>query len=234
MSSQLIAALNAVDWSKNIHSLSAEVDLVSEIEQGSYRLAVWAGQLEQMDSKSAATVFIREMQHAGHNAACLIGLGLYKPAAASMRSMVECALYYTYFKSHPMELATQVRDSAFYVTKAEILDFHKLHTPEFSVRQGCLGFVSRLNSWYSRTSAIVHGQIPGVWSSPGGITSISFDPRAAREVVSHFSDAVSLAQDSFLCCVAFEYWRFFESTSKAFILKGMPGGVKESLKLDSA
>lgn len=234
MSSPLITALNEVDWAENIQALSLDHELVSEIERGNYLLAVWAAQLEQIDSKSAAIVFVREMQHAGHNAACLIGLGLYKPAAASMRAVVECALYYTYFKSHLMELATQIREISFYVTKAEILEFHKVHTPEFSVRQASLGFVSRLNRWYSRTSAIVHGQVPGVWSNGGGLASVAFDHAAAREAVSHFSEAVSLVQDAFLCCIAFEYWRFFESSSKAHILKGMQGSLKESLKLDAA
>lgn len=234
MSSPFIVALNQVDWAKNVEAISSDSSLVSDIELGSYRLAVWAAQLEQIDSKSPAIVFVREMQHAGHNAACLMGLGLYKPAAASMRAVVECALYYTYFKSHLMELATQVRDSSFYVTKAEILEFHKMHTPEFPSRQAALGFVSRLNSWYSRTSAIVHGQVPGVWSNADGIASISFYQPAAREAVSHFSDAVNLVQDAFLCCIAFEYWRFFESTAKAYILKGMQGSLKESLKLDAA
>ncbi len=82
-----------------------------------------------------------------------------------MRSLVECALYYAYFRSHPEELATLVRDAKFYVSKKEILSFFAKHAPGFAERQVVLGYSSRLDAWYSQTSSIVHGQIPGTWSN---------------------------------------------------------------------
>lgn len=234
MTGALSSALTSVDWSGNINNLLAELSLVEGIEGANLRIAVWANQLEKIESKSPAIGFIREMQHAGHNVACLLALGLYKPAAASMRASVECALYFTYFKSHTVELGSLIRDPSFHVTKSEIIDFHRQHTSEFLQRQGQLNLVGRLAAWYSKTSAIVHGQVPGVWSYASAVNGIKYEATIARLAVDHFVAASSLVQDIFLCCLAQEHWKFFESDMKAFVVKGMSGATKEALKLDSA
>ena len=160
---KLSAALNAVDWNKNVTNVLADTVSATTIAERNLRIAVWARQFEIADKGNPALCFVREMQIAGQHVAALIALALYKPAASSMRAMFETALYYSYFRTHPSELATLVRDVGFYVEKRTLLEYHKIHTPRFPELQHKLGLVSRLDHWYSQVSAVIHGQIPGAW-----------------------------------------------------------------------
>lgn len=89
------------------------------------------------------------MQTAGIQAAILIGLAMYKASASSMRAMLEAGLYYTYFRTHPEELATLVSDARYFIGKSEIIDYHKLHSAGFKSNQEKLGLITKLDSWYS-------------------------------------------------------------------------------------
>ena len=111
MTKHLAAALNAVDWAANIGAFIDNSADAQAVEDANLRTAVWAKQLEGADHGNPALSFVREMQTAAQGAATLIALGLYKASAASMRSMAEAGLYYTYFRTHPAELATLVRDT---------------------------------------------------------------------------------------------------------------------------
>lgn len=234
MATKLINALQSVDWNKNIAALCAQEALCARIEACNLRIAVWANQIELIEKGNAALPFIREMQHAGHNVACSIGLALYKPAAASMRSLVECALYYTYFRTHPSELQSLVLDEKYYVTKREILIFYSKHVRDFNERQNILGFLEQLENWYSLTSAIVHGQIPGEWSNGASVVEIKHDYEILEKSISHFEKAANLVQNIFLCTISSQIWGFVETDAKIHICKGMPGTIKASLRLDAA
>src|SRR5260221_11290517 len=107
---QLVAALKAVDWNINVDRFLNNANAVDTISKGNLRLAVGSKQLENSDKHNPALCFIRELQVAGHNVAALAALALYKPAAASMRTILEAALYYSYFRTHISELATLAID----------------------------------------------------------------------------------------------------------------------------
>src|SRR5262249_21019388 len=140
------------------------------------------------ETGNPALAFVREMQAAGHHVAALTALALYKPAAAAMRSMLETALYYTYFRAHPSELATLVRDPRFSVDKTDVIEFHNQHTPEFVTHQQKLGLVARLEQWYGAISAITHGQIPGTWVDHRSLSDVKLIQATLKIVVSRFSE----------------------------------------------
>jgi len=234
MNSKLVAALGSVDWSGNAKLLCDEGDLCSRIENANLILAIWSKQLEQIEAGNPALSFVREMQHCGHHVASLLGLALYKPAAASMRALVECALYYSYFRSHPVELATLVRNPKYYLQRKDIVDFHELHTLDYSSRQACLNLNSGMSKWYSATSAIVHGQIPGAWSNGISVTDIVFDKTKVIVAIAHFEEAAQLVNDTFLCVVAQDIWRYMDHSAKLLITKGLSGAKKVALNLDKA
>ena len=132
---KLDEALGRVDWKANIDAFLTDTEAAKRIGDANLRLAIWAKQLENAVRGNAALPFVREMQLAGQNVAVLIALSLYKPAAGAVRAVFETALYYTYFRTHPVELASLVRNEGFYLEKREILDFHKIHTNGFSEKQ---------------------------------------------------------------------------------------------------
>jgi hypothetical protein len=231
---KLEAALKAVNWNENVASFLTDAGLVQAVAQCNYRLALWCGQFEASDEGNPALPFIREMQTAGHSVAALLALGLYKPAAASMRTVLETALYYTYFRSHIVELATLVRDSQFFLYKQDILDYHGLHTPGFKGLQAMLGLVGDLNSWYSRISALVHCQVPGGWSQRQGLAATKHDSAILALVGQEFVTCESVVHRLFLCTAGRELWGTFSHTAKRYLIKGLTGDVKTALALDAS
>jgi hypothetical protein len=118
-----------------------------------------------------------------------------------MRAAVENALYFSYFCDHEVELKTLVRDKGFYLSKKKIIDYHLLHTPDFKEKQESLGLSSELESWYSEISAIIHGQIPGVWSSKS-LAGIHHDSGSLRLAVKEFTRAILIINYLFLITTA--------------------------------
>lgn len=228
------AAIDAVDWKKNISAFLADKNSAETLAAGNLRLAVWARQLETADKGNPALCFIREMQIAGQHVAVLVALSLYKPAAGSIRSALETALYYSYFRTHLAELETLARGTGYYLEKKEVLEFHKEHTLQFADRQKKLGVLSRLESWYGRTSSLVHGHIPGAWIEHKSVTEIGRIKSTQDLAIKTFVEGVDIINRFFLCTVAQPLWDSFSSDSKKALLSGLSGDEKKVLKLDSA
>lgn len=233
MSDGLAKALKSVDWNSNLDEFLKQADVLAKIDLALARLAVWSRQLENIDSSNPAITFVRAMQSSAHHAVSTTSVGLYRASAASIRSIVENALYYSYFRVHPVELASLVNTSTYFISKSEIIEFHKSHTPEFKEFQSKFGLLSRTESWYSEISAIVHGQVPGVWSKEKGISDTKFRLETLRDVVSKFVAAEMIVHDFLLIVMAQKFWDDFSPAAKKFLLKGMDGAKKEALKLDA-
>jgi hypothetical protein len=231
---KLAAALKSVDWNANVAAFVADNKSAKLLAEGSLRLAIWAKQLETHDQNNPALCFIREMQVAGHQVAALTSLALYKSAAGAMRSMLETALYYSYFRTHPAELTTLARSVSFYLEKQDILDYHKQHSPDFVALQGALGVVSRLQKWYRLVSSIIHGQIPGKWVSHKSISEIKPIKPTQDIVIGTFVEGVDIVHRFFLCTVGRELWDGFSTPAKKQLLSGLHGDEKKALQLDIA
>lgn len=235
MAKHLAPAITAVDWAANVAQYCTDGGIVDRMEAAGLRLAIWSKQFENIEGKQVPAIcFIREMQTAGHLTATAAALGLYKLAASAMRTVVETALYYSYFRVHPVELATLLRDEKWYVSKQDIVDYHATHTHGFSELQKKLSLVAILNPWYSEISAIVHGQVPGAWHAQRGIVDIKSNPVLSSAVVEQFEECVRIVDRLFLLTVGRELWAYFSPSAKKGILHGMPGDIKTLLALDSA
>lgn len=233
-SSKLSDALSSVDWKQNVAAMMADSKRPDAITAATLHLAVWSKQLEQTDAGNPALCFIREMQNAAHNTAVLIPLGLYKPAAASMRAIVEDALYYTYYRTHFVELSTPIREQGFYMDKKEILTFHKDHTPDFVSKERKIGVISRLETTYAQMSAVIHGQIPGRWTTYTAVSQISYNEMVCEQAIAAFGEVVEVVKRLFLCTVAQEFWHSFSKSAKGKLLHGLSGEQKAEIGLDSA
>lgn len=231
---KLAAALDAVDWKQNVTEFFQDAEIAEALAKANLRLAVWAKQFETIDKDNPALCFVREMQVAGQHVAVLTALSLYKPAAASMRTMLETALYYSYFRTHHSELETIVRVSNFYVEKKDLLDYHKKHTVDFIDLQAKLGILSRLESWYGKVSAVIHGQIPGAWVEHKSVAEIKHIKSTQDVVITTFVEGEEIVHRLFLCTVGRVLWNGFSSTAKKNLLSGLHGDLKTALGLDSA
>lgn len=231
---KLSAALSAVDWNNNVQEFLADKNSAEILAEVSMKLAVWARQLETVDHENPSISFIREMQVSSQQVAALTALALYKTAAGAMRSMFENALYYTYFRTHLSELETLVRDPNFFVDKRQLIEYHKTHTIRFTELQTKLGLVQKLNVWYSKVSAIVHGQIPGKWTEHKTLSDIKHIKTTRALVVEAFQEGGDLVHCLFLCTVGQTFWDAFSTPSKKMLLAGLSGDLKKTLMLDVA
>jgi hypothetical protein len=231
---KLKQALSAVDWNANVAAFLKDSSTRGVMAECNLRLAVWANQFEIVEKNNPALSFVREMQRTGHYVAALTALSLYKPAVAATRTVLESALYYTYFRSHPAELGTLVRDPKFFVQKSGLVEYHKTHTPEFDKVEKRFGLVDRLNDWYSHVSSVVHGEIPGGWAAHPSLAATGYDKRTARDVVHIFRSGEEIVHQLFLCTVGRELWDDFSSASKKQLSKGISGDKKAALGLDTA
>jgi len=228
MKSTLAATLQSVDWVANVTAFLADKKIVEAIERGCHLVSVWNHEISFQDSENPALPFLQEMKASLFHVPACFSLGLYKPAASSLRAAVENALYYSYFHNHSSELMTLVRDDKFYISKKHIVEFHTQHTPDFKKNQSAVGFSVELEAWYSEISAIVHGQIPGVWTTPSlGMTS--FNSELNRAAHREFTRAILLINNLFLLTIPEEIWEGFGSPSRQLFLKGMSGVKKRAL-----
>lgn len=234
MSKILEDALSEIDWGKNVSDFCSNADVLQRLHASIAKVAIAAQQIQIVDKGNPALPFVQEMQLAANDVARCVALSLYKPAAAGMRSMLECALYYSYFRSHPLELKTLIRDKKYYVSKSEIILFFQAHVASWSKKQSSVGLISRLDAWYSEVSAIVHGQIPGQWRDLSAINEPAHDVELLREVVSFCSDCGDIVRDLFICSFLDESWQFVETDAKRELLKGVSADYRQKLKLDRA
>jgi len=231
---KLQSALASINWTNNIGSFFSDATQAEKLAASNLRLAIWAKQLETADVGNPALSFVREMQAAGQYVAVLIPLSLYKPAAGSIRSVMESALYYTYFRTHLAELETLVRAKGYYIDKRDVVDFHRVHTADFGDVQQKLGVISRLEAWYGRVSSLVHGQIPGQWVEHKSVADIKPIKTTQDVAVATFVEGEEIVHRLFLCTTGRQLWDSFSSTAKAKLLAGLQGHEKVALKLDAA
>ncbi|WP_157126821.1 hypothetical protein [Burkholderia metallica] len=225
-------ALTTVDWNENVKTFISNDMAVEKISNASLRMAIWSKQLEAADQGNPALSFVREMQTAGQLVAASLSLALYRAAAGSIRSMLENALYYTFFRCHAKELETLVRNPKYFIDKNEIIDFHKNHTVDFTQSQQHLSLIGDLETWYSLISSIVHGQLPGIWNNQTELSKTAYDVKILESAVDIFCKGETIVHRLFLCTVARELWDHFSQTSKDKLLSGLDGKAKLILKLD--
>jgi hypothetical protein len=228
----LVEILKGVNWADNIEQAYSDVNTLEAVEKALMRVAIWSKQLEITDFGNPALSFVREMQVAAHQSAALLGLCVYKASAASSRTLVETCLYYTYFRTHPEELATLVRSLKYYVTKDEVIEFHKLHTPEFIKCQEVFGLIGNLSTWYSRISAVVHGQIPGAWRAHESLEELGFDGDTHGLALESFLEGEELVHQALMCTSGRQLWDGFTPDAKSHLIKGIAGEKRAQLGLD--
>jgi hypothetical protein len=147
--------------------------------------------------------------------------------------MVETCLYYSYFRTHLEELATLVRVEKYYITKSDIIDYHKVHTKDFMSRQDAVGLIGNLEKWYSKVSAVVHGQIPGIWNNHDALDKISFNEETNKAALEIILTAEKLVHHILLCTVGNHYWSSLAPDAKSQLVKGMTPDQRTQLGLDA-
>lgn len=231
---QLQLALDAIDWKGNISASLTNKHAMERLDKSCARIAIWSRQLEVVDKGNPALSFIRGLQICSQHVVACTCLGIYRAAASSIRGIVENGLYYSYFRLHSAELATLVRDGSYYLSRGDLVDYHKTHTPKFKELQNAMGLLGRLDEWYKRISSVVHGQIPGKWVEHTSLRDIAAHSDTLEIVVKEFEEAEQILHDLFLITVGKAHWDSFSLKAKKSLLAGLAGDLKTALELDKA
>jgi hypothetical protein len=229
---QLRDAIGAIDFDALATEFLANGAALAGVAAGCERLALWTNTLRSAEPDNIAGPFLLEMQRSSHDVAALLSTALYVPAAAAIRTACETALYYTYFRSHSAELATLVARADYYVTKGEVLQFHKDHSQRYRQAARDVGFPGRLDTWYSQMSAIVHGQLPGTWGRRLSLRETKHEPAVMAAAQIAFAEGVEVIHYLLLLTAGSELWDRFHHSAKRALLKGMPAAQRTLLGLD--
>jgi hypothetical protein len=227
---RLANIIKGVDWQHSAHEFGAATAINAGIEKACHMLAVWNAELSFQDIDNPALPFLQEMKSSAFYVPACAALGLNKPAASSMRAAVENALYFSYFRDHEIELRTLTVSAKYYVSKREVVEYHLAHTSRFKQLQGSLNFTERLERWYSGISAIIHGQIPGVWST-ATLAQTEFDVRAAGLLLTEFKEAAWLVNGLFLLTTHEDIWEGMNPIARKLFLKGVTAAQRNALGL---
>jgi len=231
----LRSGLLSIDWARSVNFyLSREQETLAPVDRAFSRIAVWSRALERADSGNPALSFVRGVQSASLSVVVCSSAALYIASAGSIRSIVENGLYYSFFREHPAELRTLIGQDGYYLSKSEIIQYHKTHTKDFKVLQEKTGFLLKLDKWYSKVSAIVHGQIPGEWVNHTNLAEISHDQEMLDSLTGFFCEAEELLHILFLITCGRALWDQFLTQQKRILIAGTPGDWKSLLKIDGA
>lgn len=230
MSGNLKAALAAVDWNNNVSEFCKSDKRVSRLTSCCFRISLFAHEISFQDFDNPAVPFLQEMKASAFQVPACLALGLAKPAAGLMRATVESALYYSYFRTHPQELRTLLSKPGFYLTRKKIIDHHLLHTERFGKINESLNLTNKLDKWYGEISALVHGQIPGVWTSKS-LANTAPLLKESDSPIKLFERAGEIIQILFLMSLSNEDWEGINPLSRAKLLNGLNQGELAAIGL---
>jgi hypothetical protein len=217
----LIETLQGVDWnSRKDEFFSMECNGLEAIESHLQILARWARSLETIYQDNPALPFIREAQVSAQDFISVYSLSLYKNSAASMRTIFESVLYFSYFKDHPIELKSVMRDG-FHLSRTQIINYHIKHTENFASIYQKTDLENTLDNMYSDVSNIVHSSQPGVWHQIARLGEKKYDNVIATETTQLFMRTMEIINLLLLCTVTYEEWLAVEIKSRRIFLKGL-------------
>lgn len=217
MRQNLADALQAVDWNDNVAKFCKAKSRLDKLASCCFRISIFTHEISFQNYDNPAIPFLQEMKASAFQVPACLSLGLSKPAAGLMRAAVESALYYTYFSNHHQELKTLLSKPDYYLSRRNIMEYHKLHTDNFGKVDNEVHLTSKMEAWYGEVSAIVHGQIPGVWTSKSlrNTATLTID---ADPPIKLFQRASEIIQLILLMTIPTDDWEGISPFSRAKLL----------------
>lgn len=147
----LTAALSQAD----VQDLTAAFD----------RTRLWCRYLVDHYADEDASAVLHALYSSMTEVCILAPLGLYNAAYAALRRILDLAISFSYYVSHPVELHTVVSTGNSWVGRSGALEWHMEFTPNFRAAADALNVMAAWKEEYSKLSLFVHS-IPGPsWKS---------------------------------------------------------------------
>lgn len=187
------------------------------IEEHLQILAHWAKSLETIYQNNPALPFVREAQVSAQDFISVYTLNLYKNSAASMRTVFESILYFSYFKDHSVELKSVTRDK-FHLSRSQIVNYHDKHTEYFSSIYKTTSLDTILDNMYSDVSNIVHSSQPGIWHQRAVLGEKKYSSAIAKETAKLFVQTIKVINLLLLCTLTYDEWLTIPTKSRKLFL----------------
>ena len=216
--SKLVETLKNIDWNSSRDDFFQKEDnQLSELEHYLQILGHWAKSLETIYQHNPALPFLREAQVSAQDFISVYSLSLYKNSAASMRTIFESVLYFSYFKDHSVELQSVSRDK-FHLSRSQIINYHEKHTENFSSIYKKTSLDSILDNMYSDVSNIVHSSQPGIWHQRAILGKKKYNSLIASETAKLFIQTIKVINLLLLCTLSYDEWLSVPNKSRKFFL----------------
>ena len=216
--SKFVDTLKNIDWNSSRDDFFTKEDnQLTSLEEYLQVLAHWAKSLETIYQNNPALPFLREAQVSAQDFISVYSLSLYKNSAASMRTVFESILYFSYFKDHAVELQSVTRDK-FHLSRSQIISYHEKHTENFASIYKKTSLDSILDNMYSEVSNIVHSSQPGIWHQRALLGKKSYDSHIANETAKLFIQTIKVINLLLLCTLNYDEWITVPNKSRKVFL----------------
>ena len=120
------------------------------------RLLIWRGFLDRVRPNVEARVLLAAAHSKAVEIWVLIPFGLEHSAYASLRSLMDAVVAYTYYHTHPVEWAAVCHNDAQWESRTDVVAFHIRFTPRFREFNKEFGLGNRMSQDYRQLSRFVH------------------------------------------------------------------------------
>jgi len=215
---KFVETLKNIDWnSRKDEFFDMDDEQLLLIEEHLQILAHWSKSLETIYQDNHALPFVREAQVSAQDFISVYTLSLYKNSAASMRTVFESILYFSYFKDHSVELKSVTRDK-FHLSRSQIIKYHEKHTENFSSIYKKTSLDSILDNMYSDVSNIVHSSQPGIWHQHAVLGEKRYNSAIAKETAQLFVQTIRVINLLLLCTLTYDEWLTIPTASRKLFL----------------
>lgn len=175
-----------------------------KFEQNSALFLQWLGYLNRYHRSTAADALLDGMASSIREAAACAALGLIRPALFSLRTQVDLALGWIYFKDHPVEWRTVNEFGEGFKLKKELFEYLTNHCPGFGNRYGLLKqtITRKEQDTYRLLSAHIHAQSAIVLPIAIDLQDVVRDEDMALDCASLAGEVSEYINDVFLAYFA--------------------------------
>ena len=131
------------------------MQVAKSVHENSYSLMLWRLRIKRVPEN--AHVYLREVGSDALQVLPQILLGFSKTTKLLVRSVAENTLRHIYFYDHPIEYSRLNRDTKWYLTIEQLIEYAKNH-PAFLKTEPTHNALGEITSIYSDLSAGVHGR----------------------------------------------------------------------------
>jgi hypothetical protein len=195
---QVTRLTRALNESAKVHGEAR----VRNSEEAVTSLLLWLNYLEKSEATGCCNEILAGVRAAAVEATGGIALGLVRLAIFAMRSQIDLAVAWLFFKDHPVEWAHVLRTGEQFKLKKEIFSYLTDYQDRFSERLAVLEKCKTrtVTDPYRLLSAHIHGQSLLVMPTFSRLDALVYSEKRCAEAIKLQEEVAEYIGDIFLSC----------------------------------